>query len=230
VIGLVLVSHSAKLAEGLQELVIQLQPDLPVRAAGGAVDGSLGTSAEAILQAIVDLDNPDGVLVLLDLGSAAMSAEIALEWLDETQRRRVIISDAPLVEGAVLAAANARQYGSLAALAEAVQQARHFPKLASPPTAHGAQDQGLPEATAVLPNRAGLHARSAALLLKTSARFHAKVTLHRGERQADARSLTELLRLGARQGDMVRIQAEGDDAREALGAIKALIERGFGEA
>ena len=85
------------------------------------------------------------------------------------------------------------------------------------------------EATVVLSNKAGLHARSAALLLKTSARFRSNVTLYRDESVASARSLMDLLRLGARQGDMVRIQAEGHDAEAALREIKALIETGFGE-
>lgn len=127
-VGLVLVSHSARLAEGLRELVADMQPDLQVRAAGGTPDGMLGTSPDKIRQAIVEVDGPDGVLVLLDLGSAAMSAEIALDWLSDEQRGRVTISDAPFVEGAVLVAANAALGLPLAALAASAQEARHFPK------------------------------------------------------------------------------------------------------
>lgn len=127
-VGLVLISHSARLAEGLRELVADMQPDLPVRAAGGMPDGRLGTSPDKIRQAIVEVDGPDGVLVLLDLGSAAMSAEIALDWLSEEQRGRVVISDAPFVEGAVLVAASAALGLSLDALAASAQEARHFPK------------------------------------------------------------------------------------------------------
>ncbi len=132
VVGLVLVSHSALLAEGLAQLVADIQPDLPVRAAGGAGDGRLGTNADTIHQAIVELDNPDGVLILLDLGSAVMSAEIALEWLTEEQRARVMISDAPLVEGAVLAATNAALNLTLTELAASAQEARFFPKNVMP--------------------------------------------------------------------------------------------------
>jgi dihydroxyacetone kinase phosphotransfer subunit len=120
------------LAEGLAELVAGVQPDLPVRAAGGTDDGRLGTSADRIHQAILELDSSEGVLVLLDLGSAVMSAEIALEWLMEEQRARVLISDAPLVEGAVLAATNAALGLSLTELADSIQEARHFPKLVGP--------------------------------------------------------------------------------------------------
>lgn len=127
-VGLVIVSHSAKLAEGIKELVAQMAPDMPVRAAGGMPDGAPGTSAEKIHQAITELDNPDGVLVLLDLGSAVMSTEIAVEWLDAEQRARVVISDAPLVEGAVLVAINATLDLPLAELAASAQEARQFPK------------------------------------------------------------------------------------------------------
>lgn len=127
-VGLVLVSHSAKLAEGIAELIASMQPDLPVRAAGGTEDGRLGTSADRIYRALVELDNPEGVLLLIDLGSALLSAEVAMEWLDDETRARVMISDAPLVEGAALVAVNAALNLPLADLAEAAQEARRFPK------------------------------------------------------------------------------------------------------
>jgi dihydroxyacetone kinase phosphotransfer subunit len=120
-VGVVVVSHSARLAEGLS-------PELPVRAAGGTEDGRLGTSADRIAAALRELDGPDGVLILVDLGSAVMSAEIAVEWLDEAQRARVAISDAPLVEGAVLVATSAALGLSLDELLAAAEEARHFPK------------------------------------------------------------------------------------------------------
>jgi dihydroxyacetone kinase phosphotransfer subunit len=131
-VGIVLVSHSAKLVEGLAELIAHMQPELPVRAAGGTSDGRLGTSADRIYQALVELDSPEGTLILLDLGSAVMSAEIALEWLNDEQRARVLISDAPLVEGAVLVATNAGLGLSLHDLATSAQDARQFPKDVGP--------------------------------------------------------------------------------------------------
>jgi dihydroxyacetone kinase phosphotransfer subunit len=132
VVGLVLVSHSAKLAEGLAELIAQMQPDVPVRAAGGMPDGRLGTSADVIGAAINAVDSAEGVLILLDLGSAAMSTEVALELLSPEQRARVIVSDAPLVEGAVVAAMQAALGFSLAEVARSVEEARHFPKNVAP--------------------------------------------------------------------------------------------------
>jgi dihydroxyacetone kinase phosphotransfer subunit len=132
VVGFVFVSHSAGLAAGLRELVAAMQPEVATRAAGGMPDGSLGTSADKIHQALVELDNPDGTLVLVDLGSAVMSAEIAREWLTADQRARVTISDAPLVEGAVVAAVNAALGLSLAEVAACAQEARRLPKDVTP--------------------------------------------------------------------------------------------------
>lgn len=84
-------------------------------------------------------------------------------------------------------------------------------------------------ATAVLSNRAGLHARSAAALIREAARFNCEFVVRLGERSARSRSLTELLRLGGRQGDTLYLEAAGPDAEEALAAVGALIQRGFDE-
>jgi dihydroxyacetone kinase phosphotransfer subunit len=123
VVGLVLVSHSAAIAEGLATMCRQVAgPDVAVVAAGGVPDGGLGTSADRIEAALrTALAGGDGVLVLLDLGSAVLSLEVALESLDGTQRGRVQVSDAPLVEGAVLAAVQA----SLGAPLDEVLAAAH---------------------------------------------------------------------------------------------------------
>ena len=134
-VGLVLVSHSAKLAAGLADLIAQMQPDVPVQAAGGMPDGRLGTSADAIhaaIQAVDSAAHAAGVLILLDLGSAALSTEVALEFLRPEERARVVVSDAPLVEGAVLAAMHAALGGSLSEVAQSVEEARHFPKNVAP--------------------------------------------------------------------------------------------------
>lgn len=85
------------------------------------------------------------------------------------------------------------------------------------------------EASAALPNKAGVHARSAAMVVKATAHFESVITLEVEGRQASARSLMQLLRLGARQGHVVRIVVEGRDAEDALHEIKSMIERGFDE-
>lgn len=109
-IGLVLISHSATLVEGLRDMVAQVAgDDVPVTIAGGAEDGRLGTSApriETAIRAVLDA-GADGVVVLLDLGSAALSLEVALEAFEGDARAAIRVSQAPLVEGAIVAAVQA---------------------------------------------------------------------------------------------------------------------------
>ena len=129
--GLVLVSHSRTIAEGLREMVTQVAGEaVPVAIAGGTDDGRLGTSAPTIAAAIRDVlaaRDADGTagsaVVLLDLGSAALSLELALEDLEPDARARVRIADAPLVEGAVVAAVQASVGASLEEVVAAAEQA-----------------------------------------------------------------------------------------------------------
>src|SRR5438874_2911251 len=122
-VGLVIVSHSAQLARGVVELAGQMtQGKTAIAAAGGALEDILGTSADKILAAIQSVDGPDGVLVLLDLGSALLSAEMALEMLDDEQRKRVRLTFAPLVEGAVAAALEASLGHTLAQVQQAAEK------------------------------------------------------------------------------------------------------------
>ena len=127
--SLVLVSHSKTLAEGLRDMVVQVAGEsVRVAAAGGTADGRLGTSVEAIVDAIRAVDGDDGVLVLLDLGSAWLSVEMALEELSDSERARVCVSEAPLVEGAVLAAVQASIGASLSETAAAALGAASMSK------------------------------------------------------------------------------------------------------
>jgi phosphoenolpyruvate---glycerone phosphotransferase subunit DhaM len=102
-VGLVVVSHSRALAEAAVTLARQMLPsaEVAVEVAAGTDDGGLGTDAVAVSAAITAADSGDGVVVLMDLGSAVMSAETALELLDDDVRERVVLSSAPLVEGLV---------------------------------------------------------------------------------------------------------------------------------
>ena len=102
-VGLVVVSHSRPLAEAAVTLARQMLPsaEVAVEVAAGTDDGGLGTDAVAVSAAITAADSGDGVVVLMDLGSAVMSAETALELLDDDVRERVVLSSAPLVEGLV---------------------------------------------------------------------------------------------------------------------------------
>jgi dihydroxyacetone kinase DhaKLM complex PTS-EIIA-like component DhaM len=103
------------------------QGKVAIAVAGGAADGSLGTSVDKIVDALREVDGPDGILVLLDLGSAVMATEMAVEAF--AQNRSVMISSAPLVEGAVIAAVEASIGNSLQEVAEAAASASTLPKV-----------------------------------------------------------------------------------------------------
>lgn len=129
-IGIVVVSHSAGLAEGVKELADGMTRGVvAIAAAGGGPEGTLGTNAERIREAIDAVYSPDGVLVLMDLGSAVMSAELAVETLEAERAPRVRLSDAPLVEGAVVAAVEASLGKSLADVDAAAVAARQMQKV-----------------------------------------------------------------------------------------------------
>jgi PTS hybrid protein len=123
-VGLVIVSHSAKVAEGVVELAGQMAEEVRVLAAGGTDDGEIGTSATKIAAAIEAADSGDGALVLVDLGSAVLSARMAIEELvGDEHRERVRISEGPLVEGAVIGAVQASTGSSLEEVDKAATRA-----------------------------------------------------------------------------------------------------------
>jgi phosphocarrier protein FPr len=247
-VGLVLVSHSAALAEGTAALARQMGgEDVVVEPAGGLdlPDSPIGTDAVLVAAAIDRAWSDDGVLVLMDLGSAILSAEMALEMIDAGRRDRVLLSPAPFVEGAVAAAVAARLGRSLTEVAEEAGGGL------SPKSAHlggpGAVPEGVDtdagepaggdEAVSsirlVVGNRLGLHARPAARFVTTASRFDAVVRvsdLTNGRGPADARSLNAVATLGVLQGHEIEVTAAGVDSARALEAIRALADAGFGDA
>ena len=129
-VSLVILSHSAQLAKGVAELAGQMaQGKVAIAVAGGTSEGTLGTSVEKIIDALNQVDGPDGTLVLLDLGSAVMATEMAIEAFAEGQHHHVLISSAPLVEGAVIAAVESSIGNSLQEVAEAAASAHTLPKV-----------------------------------------------------------------------------------------------------
>ena len=107
-IGLVLVSHNRALSKAAAELArkVSTKASIPIQAAGGAGDNhqDLGTDASDILEAIEKVYSPEGVIILMDLGSAVISSKMALELMDEDKAKNVVLCSAALVEGAVGAA------------------------------------------------------------------------------------------------------------------------------
>lgn len=129
-IGLVIVSHSAKVAEGVKEMAEQMsQGRVAIAAAGGVDDETLGTNAERIFAALQSAYSPDGALVLMDLGSAVMSAQMAIEMMEADQQQKIQMTDAPLVEGAIVAAVEASLGRSLEEVKKAAEAASTMRKI-----------------------------------------------------------------------------------------------------
>jgi multiphosphoryl transfer protein len=236
VVGLVIVSHSATLAAGVVELARQMGgEDVAIEPAGGMADppGEIGTDMQLVLAAIERAASDDGVLVLMDLGSAVMSAEMAVEMVDGTE---VLLCEAPIVEGAVAAAARARTGASLEEVATEARAALGMKaaQLGVEEVAPAAMvdASGGSELRLEVPNRLGLHARPAARFVETAARFDATVTVAdetTGRGPADARSLSALITLGVRQGHAIVVQAAGPQADAALTALRELAAANFGD-
>ncbi len=128
-VGIVIVSHSQRLAEGVVEFAGQMaHGGVTLVAAGGDNNGGLGTSMEKVLSALDAADSGDGALVLVDIGSAAQVADMALEQLPDERRARVLLSDAPLVEGAFAAAIEASIGSDLAQVAATAKEAATMDK------------------------------------------------------------------------------------------------------
>jgi dihydroxyacetone kinase phosphotransfer subunit len=125
-VGLVVVSHSAKAAEGIRDIAAQMATNASIEPAGGEADGGLGTSVDRIAAAIDAADDGDGVVLLVDLGSAVMNAELAMEMSDSEVR----IADAPVLEAAVNAAVESTsKKATLDSVLAAAEEAREYRKL-----------------------------------------------------------------------------------------------------
>jgi len=246
-VGIVLVSHSALIAEGTAQLARQMGGDAPIAPAGGLDDPSdpIGTDATRVLAAIEEVWSEDGVVVLMDLGSAILSADFALEMVDDDRRHRVVLCEAPLVEGAVAAATAA---GAGASLEVVLREARAAltPKAAAlgietpgtgvgpdaaPGTPAGPEEGRLSRVLAVA-NPTGLHARPAARFVATVARFDATVTVANvtsGAGPVRGDSFSAIGTLGARRGHDIEVTASGPGAAAVLDALGALAADGFGD-
>jgi PTS hybrid protein len=200
-----------------------MAPDVTIVAAGGLPDGQIGTDYDEVVAATQRADSGAGVVLLYDLGSAQMTAELAVESLADPTA--ALVADGPLVEGAIAAAVAAQAGQDRKAVAEAAAAAGMPEDLvpASPAAGDGA------EIELELHNEVGLHARPAAVLVRTLSAFDAEVKVRLGEQEADGHSVLALMSLGARQGDRIRLLASGPQASEALAKAKELVDGNFGE-
>lgn len=126
-VGIVIVSHSNKLAEGVVEVAKMTAPDVPIIAAGGMDDGSTGTSCRKIINAVKKIYSNDGVAIIADIGSSILSAEMAMEILKKPNLK---IIDCPLVEGAVIAAIESQLNKNLDEIDSSAIRSRSIRKLA----------------------------------------------------------------------------------------------------
>ncbi|HVK69343.1 MAG TPA: phosphoenolpyruvate--protein phosphotransferase [Polyangium sp.] len=239
-VGLVLVSHSRALAEATRALATQMTGDRVVIecAAGvGEAGEALGTDATAILASLERAAGEKGVVVLMDLGSALLSAETALDLVDASIAAKTRLSAGPFVEGAVAAAVRAAGGGTLdevaaearrGLMAKEEQLGEAAPAPAPASVEENTENVFLEDA--VIGDEHGLHARPAARLVSRASQFDAKVLIEnrtngKGPRAAD--SVVLLAGLQARRGDVLRIAASGRQAEAAVRAIAALV-RTFG--
>nr|WP_280633670.1 dihydroxyacetone kinase phosphoryl donor subunit DhaM [Nocardioides sp. 1609] len=226
------VSHSAALAAAAVDLAAQMVPagGPVVAVAAGTADGGLGTDATEVADAFRTAASPDGVLVLMDLGSAVLSAELALE-LSPPEDHEVRLSSAPLVEGLVAAVVRAAGGADLATVQAEAEDALRPKAVALAPAgdAGGVEQAPSDGVRLVLTNPQGLHARPAALVAAAVGDLDAEVRITHDGRSADAASSLELMTLGAAEGAEIVVSASGADAEAAVRAISALVADGFGE-
>ncbi|HEU0087898.1 MAG TPA: phosphoenolpyruvate--protein phosphotransferase [Pseudonocardiaceae bacterium] len=243
VVGLVVVSHSRALARAAVSLAQQMLPgtaapggQVRMVVAAGLDDTTLGTDAGQIREAITTADQGSGVVVLMDLGSAVLSAELALELLDDDIRTRVLLCPAPLVEGLVVAAVTAaggatREEVAAEATAALAAKTAHL----GPPSGRDEPDLADPRelsGTFTVTTPHGLHARPAARLVQQVRGLPARVQLRNATTDSawvPASSLSKVTTLGALRGHAVEVRVSGSQPQQALDRVLALAARGFDE-
>jgi dihydroxyacetone kinase phosphotransfer subunit len=238
-VGLVVVSHSRPLARAAVALAREMLHDNQIRfeIAAGLDDTTFGTDAAAIVDAVGAADDGDGVVVLMDLGSAVLSAELALELLDDDARQRTVLCPAALVEGLIVAAVAAAGGASTATVAAeasnalAGKVAQLVPATAAPIDETG--DVGEFTGSFVITNPHGLHIRPAARLVQEVRRRGAQVWIRNrrtGSEWVDAGVLSDLTTLDVRCGDELHLRVSGEHAAESLADILLLADHQFEDA
>lgn len=250
-VGIVVVSHSRKLAEGVLELAEQMTRGAVAMEAAGGIDDDenpIGTDPMSVMTALesVGAQTEDGILVIMDLGSALMSAEAALDFISDDLKERVRLCSAPVVEGTLAAAVQAAGGSSIdeviaeavsaldvkiAQLApltgEEVQQEKSVQENQTDQSDGAAEDSI--EFELVVHNKLGLHARPAANLASTAGNFSSKVTINKDGKSVSAKSFNQVALLAVKNGDTVKFTVDGFDAEDAVEALKRLHKENFGE-
>ncbi|WP_220462714.1 dihydroxyacetone kinase phosphoryl donor subunit DhaM [Flaviflexus equikiangi] len=224
-VGLVLVSHSDRLAQGLAELAGQMAADVSIIPAGGMDDGGIGTSYDKIESAIRELRSRGlSVLVLTDIGSATMTVEAVLEAADD---REVVFEDAPFVEGAIAAAVSAQQGSDLweAAGAAAAAAVVYAEKLdTEPKPVSGSEDaNGMFKREATVIDEAGLHARPAAQIAALAGEYDGEILIN----DTPADSIMSIMALGITKGTTVIVSTHDAKCWSGVDRIADAINAGL---
>ncbi|HCW7015415.1 TPA: dihydroxyacetone kinase subunit DhaM [Citrobacter farmeri] len=242
-VNLVIVSHSARLGEGVGELAQQMLMGggCKIAIAAGIDDpqNPIGTDPIKVMEAIESVADTDHVLVMMDIGSALLSAETALDLLDPTIAAKVRLCAAPLVEGmlaaTVSAAAGADIDKVIADAMNALEAKREqlgLPSSASEPRitpSFCAQEASAKSVSVVIKNPNGLHVRPASRLVATLSAFNADLLLEKNGKCVTPDSLNQISLLQVRCHDTVRLLASGEQADDALAAFSRLAAENFGE-
>ncbi|GJL45160.1 TPA: dihydroxyacetone kinase subunit DhaM [Citrobacter farmeri] len=242
-VNLVIVSHSARLGEGVGELAQQMLMGggCKIAIAAGIDDpqNPIGTDPIKVMEAIESVADADHVLVMMDIGSALLSAETALDLLDPTIAAKVRLCAAPLVEGtlaATVSAATGADIDKVIADAmnalEAKREQLGLPSSASEPRitpSFSAQDASAKSVSVVIKNPNGLHVRPASRLVATLSAFNADLLLEKNGKCVTPDSLNQISLLQVRCHDTVRLLASGEQADDALAAFSRLAAENFGE-
>jgi multiphosphoryl transfer protein len=232
-IGIVVVSHSHALAQAACEFALLMAPEEQpsIEIAAGAIPTGFGTSARRILEAIKRAASDDGVLILVDLGSAVINAEMAVDLLGPCSYP-IRVSEAPFVEGLTAAIATAATGASLdevdleARRAGTTKGGPLTTNRTSPDLWVGWDHETTATATCYVAAEHGLHARPAARVVDAVQMLSARVRIRNvsaGGVFVPAVSITELMTLGVTRGDIVAVEACGLQSREAVEAVVALV-------
>ncbi|HCD7426448.1 TPA: dihydroxyacetone kinase subunit DhaM [Citrobacter werkmanii] len=241
-VNLVIVSHSAQLGEGVGALARQmLMGDgckLAIAAGIDDPENPIGTDPIKVMEAIESVADTDHVLVMMDIGSALLSAETALELLDPYIAAKVRLCAAPLVEGTLAATVSA---AAGADIDQVIRDAMHALDakceqlgLPSPSAAKSASAEPSPDTDArsiaiVVKNPNGIHVRPASRLVSTLSGFNADMWLEKNGKCVVPDSLNQIALLQVRCNDTLRLIAKGEQAEDALAAFKQLAAENFGE-
>ena len=229
-VSLVIVSHSPDVAKGTADMVRQMVgEDVKVAHCGGNPDGGLGTDVQKILRAIDEVWSERGVAVLYDIGGAETNSEMAIELLSEDRREKVVLCNAPIVEGAILAATEASGGASLSEVRRKAgsENRGRMTATAEPPSGGAAPSAAT--GSVRLRHEAGMHARPAVKLTKLAKRFSSKIWMADSTEGPwiDVKSISRVMGAKTPKNTLLHFRAEGEDAKAAVGSLIAFVEQDF---